>query len=163
MITFLGIFLLQIAPFYPRICFFPYSLYSSSGNWTFGKIFFIFRVKEDFCFIIITRNRKLVWKNGPNWPFYSLMLRIKVFLETILLYLASKCKQTKGQTDQKSGQQRLFMDPYFYFFMWLLSVFFFFILSRWKQNWIKLCYNRLQFVNETQISTASNRAESQNT
>ena len=52
------------------------------------------------------------------------MLRIKVFLETILLYLASKCKQTKGQTDQKSGQQRLFMDPYFYFFMWLLSVFF---------------------------------------
>ena len=44
------------------------------------------------------------------------------------------------------------MHSYFYLFMKLLSVFFLF-LSKCKYNGIKLCYNRLQFVKETQMST----------
>ena len=44
------------------------------------------------------------------------------------------------------------MDSYFYLFIRLLSTFFFFI----KQNKIKLCYNRLQFVKETQTITVQN-------
>ena len=54
------------------------------------------------------------------------------------------------------------MDPYFYLLIRLLSVFFFF-LSRCKQNKIKLCYNRLQFVKETQTNTVKHRTESQTT
>ena len=48
------------------------------------------------------------------------------------------------------------MYPYFYLFMHLLLVFFSF-LSKCKYDRIKLCYNRLQFVKQTQISTVSNR------
>ena len=39
----------------------------------------------------------------------------------------------------RAGQQGLFMDPYFYFFIRLLLAFFSFSC----QNKIKLCYNRL--------------------
>ena len=28
---------------------------------------------------IVTKNGKIVWKHGPNWPFYALMLRIKLY------------------------------------------------------------------------------------
>ena len=28
--------------------------------------------------IIVTRNEK-IWKHGPNWPFYALMLRTKLY------------------------------------------------------------------------------------
>ena len=28
---------------------------------------------------IVTRNRKIVWKHGPNWPFYALILRTKLY------------------------------------------------------------------------------------
>ena len=27
---------------------------------------------------IVIRNGKIVWKHGPNWPFYALMLRTKL-------------------------------------------------------------------------------------
>ena len=29
-------------------------------------------------FLIVTRNGKIVWKHGPNWPFYAVMLRTKL-------------------------------------------------------------------------------------
>ena len=28
---------------------------------------------------IVTRNGKIVWKHGPNWSFYALMLRTKLY------------------------------------------------------------------------------------
>ena len=28
---------------------------------------------------IAIRNRKIVWKHGPDWPFYALMLRTKLY------------------------------------------------------------------------------------
>ena len=28
---------------------------------------------------IVTRNGKIVWKHGPNWPFYAVMLRTKLY------------------------------------------------------------------------------------
>ena len=51
----------------------------------------------------------------------------------------------------KSRAARTVMDPYFYLFMWLLSVFFFF-LPKCKYNRIKLCYNRLQFVKNRKLA-----------
>ena len=66
----------------------------------------------------------------------------QAILEPILLYCASKCKQTKEQGSEDC----------FYLFMRLLSAIFFF-LSRCKQSKIKLCNNRLQFVKETQTNT----------
>ena len=29
--------------------------------------------------ILVTRNGKIVWKCGPNWPFYALTLRTKLY------------------------------------------------------------------------------------
>ena len=43
----------------------------------------------------------------------------------------------------------MFVDPYFYLFIRLFSAFFLF-MARSKQNKIKLCYNRFQFVKKTQ-------------
>ena len=45
------------------------------------------------------------------------------------------------------------MDPYFYFFIRLLSDFFSFLCQDANKNKIKMCYNRLQFVKETQTNT----------
>ena len=50
------------------------------------------------------------------------------------------------------------MDPYFYLFIRLLSAFFLF-MSRSKQNKIKLCYNRLQFAEETKTNTRKQNGE----
>ena len=47
------------------------------------------------------------------------------------------------------------MDPYFYLFIKLLSAFFLFSVKM-QTNKIKLCYNRLPFVKETQINTVYN-------
>ena len=75
-------------------------------------------------------------------------------LESILLYHASKCKQTK----EKGSDDCLWT----YVFSFLLNYcqLFFRFLSRCKQNRIKLCYNRLQFVKEKQISTVKNTDQS---
>ena len=32
-----------------------------------------------FCSYIVIRNEKIVWKHWPNWPFYALMLRTKLY------------------------------------------------------------------------------------
>ena len=53
----------------------------------------------------------------------------QAILETILLYQASKCKQTKGQ-----GSEDCLFLPYYK----IIVSFFFFLMSRCKQNKIKL-------------------------
>ena len=79
------------------------------------------------------------------------VLRIYVekqgLLESISLYRASKCTQTKEQGSEDCLWTHIFTflcDDY---------QFFFFSLPKCR---IKLCFNRLQFVKETQISTVSN-------
>ena len=79
------------------------------------------------------------------------VLRIYVenqaILEPILLYRASKCKQIKEQGSED------FLWAHIFTFLLDCQLFFFF-MSRCKQNKINLCYNRLQFVKETQTNTA---------
>ena len=91
------------------------------------------------------------WKDSLETRAELAVLRSYVenqaILEPILLYRAPKCKQTKEQ-----GSQDCLWTHIFIFFIRLLS-FFFFFLSRCKQDKIKLCYNGLQFVKETQINT----------
>ena len=74
-------------------------------------------------------------------------------LEPILLYHALKCKQTKKQASEDCLWTHIltFLCDYCHIF--------FCFLSRCKQNRIKLCYNRLQFVKETQINTVKHRAK----
>ena len=76
----------------------------------------------------------------------------QVILEPILLYRASKCKQTKRQGNEDCLWTDIFT------FLCDYYKFFFFFLPKSKYNRIKLCYNRLQFVKETQISSASNHS-----
>ena len=46
--------------------------------------------------------KQIVWKHGPNWPFYALIL------EAIRLYQASQCKQTKEQGSEDCLWTRIF-------------------------------------------------------
>lgn len=52
----------------------------------------------------------------------------------------------------RSRATRSVYGPIFLLFNVIIVSFIFFFLSRCKQNRIKLCYNRLQFVKETKIS-----------
>ena len=74
----------------------------------------------------------------------------QAILEPILLYRASKCKQTKEQGSEDCLWTHIFI------FLRNYNPFFFFFSPKCKYNRIKLCYNRLLFVKETQISTVSN-------
>ena len=41
---------------------------------------YLFQSKSyDLDKIIVIRDGKIVWKQGPNWPFYALMLRTKLY------------------------------------------------------------------------------------
>ena len=71
----------------------------------------------------------------------------QAILEPILLYRASKCKQTKEQ-----GSEDTLWTQIFTFFQDYFQLLFFF-MSRCKQKKIKLCYNRLQFVQGMQTNT----------
>ena len=71
----------------------------------------------------------------------------QAILELILLDRASKGKQTKEQ-----GSGDCLWTHIFTFLQDYCQLFFFF-MSKCKQNKIKLCYNRLQCVKETQTNT----------
>ena len=80
------------------------------------------------------------------------VLRIYVdnqaILEPILLYRASKCKQTKEQDSEDCLWTHIFT------FLSDYCLHYFLFMSRCKKNKIKLCYNRLQIVKEIQTDTA---------
>ena len=90
------------------------------------------------------------WKDSLEKRAKLAVLRTYVenqaILEPILLYWASKCKQTKEQGSQE------YLWTHIFFLQDYCQLFFFF-LSRCKQIKNKLCYNRFQFVKETQINT----------
>ena len=66
----------------------------------------------------------------------------QAILEPILLYRASKCKQTKEQGSENCLWTCIFT------FLCDYYQFFFFFLPKCKYKRIKLCFNRLQFVKE---------------
>ena len=47
--------------------------------------------------IIITRNRKTVWKHGPNWPFKTLMLRTKLHQNPFFFTVHQNVNKTKNR------------------------------------------------------------------
>ena len=71
----------------------------------------------------------------------------QAILEPILLYRVSKFKQTKEQGSEDCLWTHILT------FLWDYCQLFFFFMSRRKQNKIKVCYNRLQCVKETQTNT----------
>ena len=95
--------------------------------------------------IIVTRNGKIIWKYGPNWPFYVFMLRTKLYQSPF--FFTGHQKVSK----QRASQRGLLVDPYFYLFIRLLSAFFLFSVKMQK-----LCYNRLQFVKKKHKLTLHN-------
>ena len=70
--------------------------------------------------------------------------------EPIFLYHVSKCKQTKEQGSKDCLWTNIFIFLHDYY------LFFFLFVAKCKYNRIKVCYSRLQFIKETQISTISN-------
>ena len=95
---------------------------------------------------IVTRNGKIVWKHGPRTGRSTHLCWQPSYTRT-----HSSLLGIEMQTNQRAGQRGLFMDPYLYLFIRLLSAFFFF-LPRCKQNKIKLYYNRLQIVKKNKLT-----------
>ena len=99
---------------------------------------------------IVIRNGKIVWKHGPNRPFYGFMLRTKLYQNPLFSALHQNVRKPKSRA------VRTVYGPIFSpFYVIIISVFFFF-LPKCKYNRVKLCYNRLKFAKETQIGTVSN-------
>ena len=67
----------------------------------------------------IYKKRKDSLKTRAKLAVICTYIENQAILEPFLLYRASNCKQ-------RGGQRRLFIDPYFYLFMRLLSAFFLF-------------------------------------
>ena len=65
------------------VIFFPVSLTVLCSFVTphlnYGDVIYGHPCSDQSFLIIVTRNRKIVWKHRPNWPFYILMLRIKLY------------------------------------------------------------------------------------
>ena len=74
----------------------------------------------------------------------------QAMLEPVPLYCTSTCKYNKEQGSEDCFWTHMltFLCNYYQFFS--------FLLSKWKRNRIKLCYNRLEFVKETQFVSVSN-------
>ena len=96
---------------------------------------------------IVTRNGKIVWKHRLKWPFYAAMLRTKLYYNPFFF------PGHENINKQNSSAVRTVYGLIFLPFYKIIVSFFFFFLSRFKQNKIKLCYNGLKFVKETQINT----------
>ena len=72
--------------------------------------------------------KRIVQKHGPNWPFYALMLRTKLYQNPFFF-------TGHQNVNQRVGKQGLFMDSYFYLFIRLLSAFFlFYVKMQIKQD-----------------------------
>ena len=95
-----------------------------------------------------TRNGKIVRKCGSNWPFYALMLRTNLYWNSIFFTVHQFVNKPKSRA------ARTVYEPIFSPFYEINCQLFSFFLSGSKQNRMKLCYNRLHFIEETQISTA---------
>ena len=67
---------------------------------------------------IVIRNRNIVWKQGPNWPFCTLMLRTKLY-QNLFFFTGDQ-----NVNKPKSRAARSVYGPYFYLFIRLLSAFF---------------------------------------
>ena len=90
--------------------------------------------------------KQIIWKHGPNWPFYALMLRTKLYQNSFVF------TGHQNVHKPKSSAVSTVYGPIFLPFYKIIVSFFSFFMSRCKQNKIKLCYNRLQFAKETQLT-----------
>ena len=93
------------------------------------------------------KKRKVSLETRAELPILRTYAENQAMLEPIFLYRPSKCKRTKEKGNEDCLWTHIFTFLYDY------CQLFFFFLSRCKQNKIKLCYNRLQFVKETYYLT----------
>ena len=110
----------------------------------------LFQETMNFTWSIVIRNEKVVWKHGPNRPFYVFILRTKLYQNPFFSIVHQNVNKPKIRA------ARTVNGPIFSPFYVIIIRFFFFFLPKSKYNRIKLCYNRLQFVKKTQRSTVSN-------
>ena len=87
-------------------------------------------------FTIVTRNENLVWKHGPDWSFYAVMLRTKLCWNPFFF------TGHQNVNKKKSRAARIVCRPIFLPFYNNIVSFYFIFLSKCKQNKIKLWYNR---------------------
>ena len=97
-----------------------------------------------FSTTIVIRIRKIVWKHRLNWPFYAFMLRTNLCYNSFFSTVHQNVNKPKSRAD-RTVYGPIF-SPFYVIIIHFLR----------KYNRIKLCYNRLLFVRETQISTVSN-------
>ena len=89
-----------------------------------------------------SHKKHIVWKHGPNQPFYALMLRTKLYWNPFFFTRHQNVNKPKSRA-ARTVHGLIFL-PFYKTIR---------LISRCKQNKIKLCYNRLQFVKETQTIT----------
>ena len=132
-----------------------HNFYSCVINFTFFSYLILLAFFVFIFYIVlimkISRSHTEDWLNHSRKNHSRIYVENQCILEPILLYRVSKCEQTKEQGSEDCLWTHIFnfLRDYYKFF--------FFFLPKCKYNRIKLCYSRLQFVKETQISTVSNK------
>ena len=91
-----------------------------------------------------SHKKQIVWEHGSNWPFYVLMLRTKLYQNSFFFTGDQNVNKPKSR-----ATRTVFLRARIFTFSYDYCQLFFFFLSRCKQNKMKLCYDRLQFVKET--------------
>ena len=92
------------------------------------------------------KKRKDSLKTRAEMSILCTYVENQAILELILLYRASKCKQTKEQGSNNCLWICIFT------FLCGYCQFIFFFLARCKQKRIKLCYIRLQYVKKHKLA-----------
>ena len=104
--------------------------------------------QQIFTISSVTRNRKIVWKYGPNRPFYALMLRNNKLCRNPFFSTVHQ------NIDKKNWAVKTVWEPPLYLPMWLISGFFSFLCQNANMpGKIKLCQKSLQFFKERKIGT----------
>ena len=72
-------------------------------------------------FSLVRRNGKIVWKHGPDWPFYELMLRTNLYKNPLFFTVDQNVNQPKRRP-ARTAKGPMFL----HFYVIIVSVFSFF-------------------------------------
>ena len=97
------------------------------------------------CENIVTRNGKIVQKYGPNWPFYALMSRTKLYYNPFFFTGHQNVNKPKSM-----AVRTVYGLIFLLFFKIIVSFSLFYV--KIQTNKIKLYFNRLQFAKGSQTN-----------
>ena len=99
----------------------------------------IWRYTHEINGTIVTWNWKIVWKHGPNMPFYVPMLRTKLYKNPFFSIMYQNVNKPQSKAVKNACGTKCL--PFC-----MIIIIFFFWLTRCKYVRIELCHNGLKFV-----------------